>query len=615
MKTRLGKICIVCLILAAIGLGGSMALGAAKSGYLSPLAVVAGDSELYLAYHTAGEVGVFDTKANKVVKRYKTGGNPMDLAMDRAGNKLYVAGGETAGKVYVIDLKANRVSGKIEVGNTPSSVTVSPDGKTLYVCNKFDNDVSVVDTSSKKEVTRIAVVRMPVASVITGDGEQLFVANLLSAGASDGDFVAAAVSVIDTRSKTEQSRITLPNGSMNVRGICVSPDGAYVYVTHILARYQLPTTQLERGWMNTNAVSIIDVKDRRLLSTVLLDDVDLGAANPWSVACSADGEYLCISCAGAQEVSIIDREDLHAKLEKLLKQQGEAGDAAGGYGTASDLSVLVGLRRRVKVNGNGPRGLAVLGNKVYAAEYFTDSISIVDIEDSDKTTVESVSLGSKTKLTDVRRGEMYFHDASLCFQQWQSCSSCHPDVRSDGLNWDLLNDGFGNPKNTKSLLLSHKTPPVMVSGVRDKAETAVRSGFKFILFSGDFEPQAEAIDAYLKSLKPKASPYLVDGKLSESAMRGKAVFETADCSSCHSGELFTGLEKFDVGTGIGREKGFEFDTPTLVELWRSGPYLYDGRAATIKEVLTVYNTDDKHGKTSNLTKQQIDDLAEFILSQ
>ena len=70
--------------------------------------------------------------------------------------------------------------------------------------------------------------------------------------------------------------IRLPNGSSSVRGICISPDGKQVYVTHILSRYQMPTTQLDRGWMNTNTLSIIDVQTKKLLNTVLLDDVDLG---------------------------------------------------------------------------------------------------------------------------------------------------------------------------------------------------------------------------------------------------------------------------------------------------------------------------------------------------
>jgi cytochrome c peroxidase len=47
--------------------------------------------------------------------------------------------------------------------------------------------------------------------------------------------------------------------------------------------------------------------------------------------------------------------------------------------------------------------------------------------------------------------ERLFHDATIGHQSWQSCASCHPDGRAGGLNWDLLNDGIGNPKNTKSV--------------------------------------------------------------------------------------------------------------------------------------------------------------------
>ena len=61
---------------------------------------------------------------------------------------------------------------------------------------------------------------------------------------------------------------------------------------------------------------------------------------------------------------------------------------------------------------------------------------------------------------------MLFNDAEICFQHWQSCASCHPDARVDGLNWDLMNDGLGNPKNTRSMLLVHQGGPAMSLGVR-----------------------------------------------------------------------------------------------------------------------------------------------------
>ena len=88
----------------------------------------------------------------------------------------------------------------------------------------------------------------------------------------------------------------------------------------------------------------------------------------------------------------------------------------------------------------------------------------------------------------------------------------------------------------------------------------------------------------------------------------------AECSSCHPAPLFTDMKKYNVGTGIEQESNKEFDTPTLVEAWRTAPYLYDGRAVSLREVLTLYNKDDKHGKVSALDEQQLEDLIEYLLS-
>jgi cytochrome c peroxidase len=221
-------------------------------------------------------------------------------------------------------------------------------------------------------------------------------------------------------------------------------------------------------------------------------------------------------------------------------------------------------------------------------------------------------------MTAARRGELYFHDARICLQGWQSCASCHPgNARMDGLNWDLLNDGLGNPKNTRSLLLAHKTPPAMSLGVRETAETAVRAGIRHILFTVQPLEVAEAIDKYLKSLKPVPSPHLVNGQLSPAARRGEKLFRSKEtgCAQCHPPPLFTNLKSYDVGTrGPLDDEADTFDTPTLIELWRTAPYLHDGSAATLRDLLTLANQNDRHGKTSLLTADQIMDLCEYLLS-
>ena len=578
-----------------------------KNHYLSPLVLAASKdgTTLYVSEFTAKQVAEFDIETQKVTNVISLPEHPSGLTVSPDGLHLYVTGAAPAGEVYVINLQTGKIRHKIAVGHFPNSPLISPDGRILYVNNRFDNTVTITDLITQKKIGSIPVNREPVASVMTPDGNWLYIANMLPAGSANEDYAAAAVSVITTHTLKVETDILLPNGSTGLRDICISPDGRYVYVTHVLARYQLPTTQLERGWMNTNAVTIIDVRNQLLINTVLLDDNDLGAANPWGVDCTKDGKYICVSHSGTDEISIIDRVGLHEKITNTISREN----------IPNDFSFLTGIRQRLKLQGKGPRDLILIGRKAYIAEYFSNSIGVVDIYSQIELEADSFLLGLIFPETVQRRGEIFFHDASKCFQQWQSCASCHPGSgRTDGLNWDLLNDGIGNPKNTKSLLLSHKTPPTMITGIRERAEVCVRSGIRFILLSRHSENDAVSIDEYLKSLKPVPSPYLVNGELNRSAERGKVIFEKSGCISCHPPPLYTGLQKYDVGVGDGREKSTEFDTPTLVEVWRTAPYLYDGRAVTIEDVLTKYNSGDKHGITSILSEKEIHDLVEFILS-
>lgn len=587
----------------------------AAEDYLSPEQVLA-DSKgktLYIAETTARRVAVFDITSEKVTKTISLPAEIGGMALSDDDHTLYVTGAIPEGQVYVVNLRTGKVTQTISVGHTPGALALSSDGLILYVCNQFNNDVSIVNLRSGKETGRISVSREPVALAVKGD--TLFVVNLLPAGAADGSYAAAEISVVDTTARKVVSTIQLPNGSMAARDITLSPDGRHAYVTHILARYHLPTTQLERGWINTNALTVIDVAQRKRINTVLLDDVDLGAANPWSVTCSADGKFLCVTISGTHQLAVIDRTGLHAKLDRAAANQEVSDASSSADDVPNDLSFLVDLKRRIKLAGNGPRGLVMVGTKTYVAEYFSDTLGCVDVDPGVRPNARSLSLGTVTSPSLARRGESLFHDAIMCFQSWQSCASCHPgDARVDALNWDLLNDGLGNPKNTKTLLLSHQTPPSMSLGVRSTAEEAVRAGIRHIQFVVRPEEDAVALDAYLKSLEPVPSPHLEKGQLSTSAQRGQQLFNSARCIRCHDTELYTDKQAYDVGTGKRREQGKAFDTPSLIEVWRTAPYLHDGRAATMVEVLRKFNPEDKHGHTSDLTDTQIADLAEYILS-
>jgi cytochrome c peroxidase len=155
----------------------------------------------------------------------------------------------------------------------------------------------------------------------------------------------------------------------------------------------------------------------------------------------------------------------------------------------------------------------------------------------------------------------------------------------------------------------------MITGIRKDAQLAVRRGIIHTLFTVQPETFASDIDEYLKAMRPAESPWLPAYHAADpTGKKGPALFDKAECSSCHNGEFFTDMQLHNVGTGIENDKDREFDTPTLREVWRTSPYLYDGRAVTLRDVLTTHNKSNMHGDTKNLTKEEIDLLALYILT-
>jgi YVTN family beta-propeller protein len=593
---------------------------------LSPTDLVASPDgqQLYVACATSSEILAMHTGTRRVSRSIKVPDAPLGLALAADGKTLYVTCAAPESTICVVDAVTGGVTARIPAGHTAQAPVLSPDGQTLFVCNRFNNEVAFVDLASHQIRLRVSVPREPIAADITPDGKFLFVANHLPAGRADASVVAASISVIEVAAGRVEREIQLPNGSTLVRGLRVSPDGRHVAVVHQLSRFHLPTTQLDRGWVNTSAVSLIEVAGLKPINTVLLDEIAGGAANPWAVAWNADGRTFHVAHAGTHDLSVVDFQALLAKLQLVAAPEASRQVRSPALPRCSadvpnDLSFLVGLRRRIRLTeaDRGPRAIAVIESRVWLANYFTDTLTVVDPA-TPSVPPASLALGRPVAMTPVRRGEFLFNDAGICFQGWQSCSSCHShDARVDGLNWDNLNDGIGNPKSSKSLLNAHRTPPSMWLGVRADAATAVRAGIRNSMFTVQPPEVADALDAYLKSLRPMPSPRLAGGALSPAARRGKELFasEAVGCANCHEGPAFTDQRFHNVGTvGKTDQPRDRFDTPSLIEVWRSGPYLHDGRAATVREVITTFNPADRHGSASHLSPQEIDDLVEFVLS-
>jgi DNA-binding beta-propeller fold protein YncE len=591
---------------------------------------------------TAGELAVLDGKAGTSLRTVKLQGEPKGLAWSGTG-KVMVAE-YSAGTIAEVDATAGSVLRRLDVGPKPTDVALSADGSKIVVPDFALNQVFIVDSATGKTQATVPVDRYPFAVAMAGN--TAVVTHLLASGDATKSDSAAAVSLIDVGGGKVSGSVKLPFGSSAVRGVRCSPDGKWAYVVHTLGRMNVPTTHLLRGWVYTNALSIIDLTNKKVYATTLLDRISEGAANPWGVDISADGKTLWVSASGVHQVLRVDVGMLHKLLtgpipSELVKAGGRAPTTynrfKNGYTKplsdiwfeiaadpskrsllADDLGALysAGLLDIIRLApAQGPRGVALSpdGKQLAVAIYYGGQVGLVNATTSqiDK----YVNVGTQPDETWERQGERIFNDGSRTLQGWLSCASCHPDGRTDGLNWDMLNDGAGNPKNTHTMLYSPNTPPVMSHGQRATAAVAITAGFKNIEFVMPERSWEMAVGAWLNAVA--AEPYLKNGaKHSESAIRGEAAYKKADCGSCHSGRYYTDLKPHDVGTkGVRDLAGDspEFYSTTLADLWRTAPYLHDGSAATLKDVLTTKNVGDKHGKTSNLTAQEIDDLVQYML--
>lgn len=632
------------ILLAALSRQAHLAAGqapAAGGAYRSPYDVAWSPDGRTLAVsdHTAGLVVLIDTATGKP-RAQAAVARPAGLAWLPDSTMVFAADMRSA-SVVQIAAADGKVVRRLSCGPRPNGVALVPAKGLVLATNTALGDVSAIELNSGREKARIRVLREPFYIAVTQDGSLAVISNLLPAGPASDPGTTAAVSIVDLNMLQKVADIPLPPNASSVRQVAVSPDGRWAYAVHTVGRTTLPATQLERGWVNTNAFSIIDLVSRRHYATVLMDNISQGAADPWGLVLSKDGATAWVTLAGVHQLARIDVAGLHRNLAPApsapttapaqpAKQRSYAqptiwqeikADPSKRAELVNDLSALyvANLITRTTLPGKGPRGISISpdGTRVAVGQYFTGDVLIIDTAETKVR--QTIALGPQPAADDVRLGEQIFHDATYAFQQWLSCATCHPnDARVDGLNWDLTNDGIGNPKNAKSLLFSHATAPAMWTGVRDDMETASAAGFRFQAF----QPQPEdlrRLQTYLRSLRPEPSPYLMpDGSLSEKARRGKAIFEDARtaCVTCHSGEYFTNGKHYDVGTQgpLDHPNHKEFDTPALIELWRTAPYLHDGRAATLQEVFTKFNAGDKHGHTSHLTKEQIDDLVEYLLS-
>lgn len=574
-----------------------------------------------------GCVVIVDGRTGVVRQRIELGGHPAGVAWSPDGLRLFVADGAGAA-MRTVDVVKGRVLGTFPVTPRPRGVAMTSSGR-LVVCGSGRDACDVITPDTAEPQMSVAVGYQPEAVAVAPDGKTALIVPLLPQGPATARDMAIAVALVDISRGQVIARIPLLPGATCGRGAAISPDGHWGFVTHVLGKAGMPNTHVDRGWVSTDAVTIIDLVARTRYATVLLDEPDRGAADPWGIAVTPDGSALWVALSGVRAIARIDLTRMLALCAGTgsLPQDPRfpaiwstiAAHPARRADLAWDLWALpgAGLIQRIDVAADGPRSVAISGDGATVAVglHYAGQLALLNAVTGRE--LARAQWAEPTSPDLARQGEMLFHDATNSFQQWVSCATCHPGSRADGLNWDLLNDGVGNPKNTRTLMLADQRAPVMSLGVRRDAPTAVRAGLRFIAFHEPSDAQVDGILRYLVTHAIEPSPYVgADGAMSASATRGKLLFQgKASCVDCHSGQHYSDQLVHDVGTVTNPiDHGKPVLTPMLCELWRTAPYLHDGSAATLRDVLTSCNPSDRHAKVAGLSPEEIDDIVAFLQS-
>ena len=584
--------------------------------YLTPVeAKLSPDgTNLYVVCEDDDSLLNVDLRSERVTRRANVGHKPKDVAISPDGQKLYVSN-EWSDTVTEIDAASFKVLRTIPTGWGPIGLTTDRAGKFLYVANSIGNDVSVIELRTGTERKRLASWRSPHQVALSRDGRFVYVANLLGhLGRPDQSPVSELV-VIDTHSQSVAERIEIP-GVLELRHIAESPaaQGGYLLVPFMRPKNLNPLVQVADGWILTHGMAVI--RPAAVASSaphafpetaqVLLDDVDYYYAGTNGVAFTPDGRHALVTSSEADVVSEIDT----AKLQKRLREVPVA-QLANRLDSSREM-----VQRRIST-GSNPTAVVVAPNglSAYVVNRLDDSLTVVDVRQM--RVRGTINLGGPKESSQLRRGEKLFHSARFCFQGQFACVTCHPDNHIDGVAWNLETPQLGRDRVANRTLRGvAETAPYKWNGHNPDLETQCGPRIAKFLFHSEGFNKEELADlvAFIKSIPLPPNRHLAaSGELSPSQERGKAVYYKKNCDTCHPAAThFTAKSSFDVGTANKYDTSGLIDVPQLDRVYERPPYLHSGEALSLEELWTVYNPTDKHGVTSDMSKEELNDLIEFL---
>ncbi len=583
--------------------------------YLSPseMAFSPDARLLFVVCEHSDQLLVMKARDGVVLHRIRVGHIPRTVAVTPDGRQVFVTN-SWDDTVSVIDTASMSVTRKIPTGAEPYGVVVDRTGKTLYVANRISNDVSVIDIATGVERKRLMAGHGASYLTISADGTRVYCTHVYPRIGEQRAVPQSEVTVIDTTREAVVERIPV-EGVAGMFHVAISADGRLGVIGQMRPKNLVPMAHVEHGWVFGHSLTVFGA-DAGGTIEVPLDELEHYYSLQYGVAIAPDKSRIFVTASGSDIVTVIDTKRLLAFARSRRKP------------FVNDLSASANYVIARIVVGKNPRGVLMSpdGRRLYVANRMDDTLSVIDTV-SNKS-VGTLDLGGPKEITALRHGEQLFTTSRYAFQGQFSCANCHIDSTFDGLTWDLEPDGFGKDIVDNRLIEDLSgTEPFKWNGGNPSltVECGPRTALYIYRSESYSEKELAHLVFYITNLPPRPNRFRQpNGQLNEAQERGKLIFnrktdkfgkpipEKNQCAYCHSGPKYTSQLQFDVGTGKSTDRSPVFDTPHLVNIALTAPYLHDESASTLEEIWTVYNPHDQHGMSSDLTKDELNDLIEYL---
>jgi len=612
----------------------------------SHLGISADGDTLYIALTDHDEVRAVDARTGEVTATVSIVGQPHRLTVLRDGRVAVTA--RLAGTVSVVDVEAGRVDGTVEVGSEPFAVVQV--GDELVVAVAGEGDLARLSIDPLQLTSRVPLETDDPRGLAVIGGTVVvshFTGGRLSKVDLDREAVVGTISMkLPSRPfffPNQLDQLTVAENQIDVVAPHVecnndpaqfgSGSQAFVgappeYYNDGPTGFPAVVPAVSRADVDAEVLISDDTSDTSAgigpvvepagpvnpiinpLDRSLLEDRLVNA--PTAVALADDGELELVVSLGSGNVvvrrsrleegqdSIVGTVDVGVGADSIvLSPDGATAFVWNGFEqTLTRFVVPVGPRSNTRFSEG--KKVAFGGTRSPLATYEGTTFVIA----------------AQALPDNVVLGRTLFHavDQRLTRNGAIACASCHPGGGDDAITWTFAEGPRQSPPLWGGIIGTE--PFHWDQAVTDIADISRATIIGRMGGTGLGRSNMEAIGAYLDTI-PAPAPRVTVGVPTASIDRGAALFASAEtaCATCHTGADLTDGLAHNVGSGVGfvpRETMERFATPPLKGLRHSGPFMHDGGAATLRDVVDQYVMTDRMGKGSHLSPQDVDDLVAFL---